>query len=294
MAATYRSQFFRDEAEDVSAATHTAVHSPHAPAALGPYSQAVKANGMLFVSGVLGLNPQTMKFPSDDVSQQTEQVMQNMGAILQAGGASFTSVADCPQVEHGSGRNPAEHQAMQWRQHGCTTPNDCKERNGTQDLQHRSSEAPGNTTKTTTLQGTTGQADKQQSNHAVKHKATPTRQLNYMARKQRTRKARPVEGRQGSEAAMRKTTPQHGHTTQRRQQLAKNDLRGKQNGQQGSGGAQTRQSTRPTQSKAAHHLPTSRVNPTDCWFPPPTEPGRHSDEHPSSPTGNTSQTDRTP
>eukprot|EP00244_Chara_vulgaris_P002209 TRINITY_DN1376_c0_g1_i5.p1 TRINITY_DN1376_c0_g1~~TRINITY_DN1376_c0_g1_i5.p1 ORF type:complete len:149 (+),score=21.12 TRINITY_DN1376_c0_g1_i5:301-747(+) len=93
MAATYRSQFYHDKADDDSNdATHTAVHSPYAPAALGPYSQAVKANGMLFVSGVLGLNPQTMKFPSDDVGQQTEQVMQNMGAVLQAGGASFTSV----------------------------------------------------------------------------------------------------------------------------------------------------------------------------------------------------------
>ncbi|GBG78957.1 hypothetical protein CBR_g28671 [Chara braunii] len=51
------------------------------------------------------------------------------------------------------------------------------------------SEAPGNTTKATTLQGTTGQADKQQSNHAVKHKAAPTRQPNYKARKRTSSRA---------------------------------------------------------------------------------------------------------
>ncbi|XP_042485828.1 reactive Intermediate Deaminase A, chloroplastic-like [Macadamia integrifolia] len=69
-----------------------AVRTEKAPAALGPYSQAIKANNMLFVSGVLGLVPETGKFISDGVEEQTEQVLKNMGEILKAGGASYSSV----------------------------------------------------------------------------------------------------------------------------------------------------------------------------------------------------------
>ncbi|GJR79770.1 putative RNA-directed DNA polymerase, partial [Tanacetum coccineum] len=63
-----------------------------APAALGPYSQAIKANNTLFVSGVLGLIPETGKFVSDNVEEQTEQVLKNMGEILKASGVSYSSV----------------------------------------------------------------------------------------------------------------------------------------------------------------------------------------------------------
>ncbi|KAJ6802125.1 putative reactive Intermediate Deaminase A, chloroplastic [Iris pallida] len=69
-----------------------AVQTEKAPAALGPYSQAIKANNLLFVSGVLGLVPETGKFISDNVEEQTEQVMKNMGEILKASGASYSSV----------------------------------------------------------------------------------------------------------------------------------------------------------------------------------------------------------
>ncbi|RDX60813.1 Reactive Intermediate Deaminase A, chloroplastic, partial [Mucuna pruriens] len=68
------------------------VQTEGAPAALGPYSQAIKANNLLFVSGVLGLVPETGKFLSDDVQDQTEQLLKNMGEILKAGGASYSSV----------------------------------------------------------------------------------------------------------------------------------------------------------------------------------------------------------
>ncbi|KAB1228051.1 hypothetical protein CJ030_MR4G024731 [Morella rubra] len=68
------------------------VKTEKAPAALGPYSQAVKANNFLFVSGVLGLIPETGKFISDSVEDQTEQVLKNMGEILKAGGASYSTV----------------------------------------------------------------------------------------------------------------------------------------------------------------------------------------------------------
>ncbi|KAH9610520.1 hypothetical protein KSS87_000992 [Heliosperma pusillum] len=68
------------------------VQTNKAPAALGPYSQAIKANNLLFVSGVLGLVPETGKFVSETVEEQTEQVMKNMGEILKASGASYSSV----------------------------------------------------------------------------------------------------------------------------------------------------------------------------------------------------------
>ncbi|KAF9595877.1 hypothetical protein IFM89_005363 [Coptis chinensis] len=68
------------------------VKTEKAPAALGPYSQAIKANNFLFVSGVLGLIPETGKFVSDGVEEQTEQVLKNMGEILKASGASYSSV----------------------------------------------------------------------------------------------------------------------------------------------------------------------------------------------------------
>ncbi|KAK4439797.1 Reactive Intermediate Deaminase A, chloroplastic [Sesamum alatum] len=77
---------------DAAAGKKEAVQTEKAPAALGPYSQAIKANNMLFMSGVLGLVPETGKFVSDGVEGQTEQVLKNMGEILKASGASYSSV----------------------------------------------------------------------------------------------------------------------------------------------------------------------------------------------------------
>ncbi|CAN8258667.1 unnamed protein product [Cochlearia groenlandica] len=68
------------------------VATEKAPAALGPYSQAIKANNLVFVSGVLGLIPETGKFVSDNVEDQTEQIMKNMGEILKASGVDYSSV----------------------------------------------------------------------------------------------------------------------------------------------------------------------------------------------------------
>ncbi|CAK7338494.1 unnamed protein product, partial [Dovyalis caffra] len=69
-----------------------AVKTDKAPAALGPYSQAIKSNNLVFVSGVLGLIPETGKFVSEDVEDQTEQVLKNMGEILKASGGDYSSV----------------------------------------------------------------------------------------------------------------------------------------------------------------------------------------------------------
>ncbi|KAK1563675.1 hypothetical protein Q3G72_031003 [Acer saccharum] len=65
------------------------VATDKAPAASGPYSQAIKANDLVFVSGVLGLIPETGKFISDNVAEQTEQVLKNMGEILKVSGADL-------------------------------------------------------------------------------------------------------------------------------------------------------------------------------------------------------------
>ncbi|KAK6132882.1 hypothetical protein DH2020_033362 [Rehmannia glutinosa] len=80
------------DATAVNLGIKEAVKTEKAPAALGPYSQAIKANNLLFVSGVLGLVPETGKFVSDSVEDQTEQVLKNMGEILKASGADYSSV----------------------------------------------------------------------------------------------------------------------------------------------------------------------------------------------------------
>lgn len=62
------------------------------PKPIGPYSQAIKSNGFLFVSGQVALDPQTGEFVGADVRQQTERVLENLKAILDASGASFHHV----------------------------------------------------------------------------------------------------------------------------------------------------------------------------------------------------------
>ena len=68
------------------------VHTESAPAAIGPYSQAVKAGGFLFCSGQVAFDPATMELVGDDVAQQTERVMDNLAAVLEAAGTSFAGV----------------------------------------------------------------------------------------------------------------------------------------------------------------------------------------------------------
>ena len=70
----------------------TVVHTKQAPDAIGPYSQAVIANGMVFTAGQIALDPATMQIVEGDVQAQEEQVMKNLAAVLAQAGASFTSV----------------------------------------------------------------------------------------------------------------------------------------------------------------------------------------------------------
>ena len=68
------------------------INTENAPKAIGPYSQAVEANGMLFVSGQIPLDPATGKFAEGGIKEQTEQVFKNIEAILTAAGYSFDDV----------------------------------------------------------------------------------------------------------------------------------------------------------------------------------------------------------
>ncbi|MCQ2283849.1 MAG: RidA family protein [Bacteroidales bacterium] len=67
------------------------IHTEQAPAAIGPYSQAIEANGMLFISGQIPVDPATGIVP-DGITAQTEQVMKNIAAILKEAGYSFDDV----------------------------------------------------------------------------------------------------------------------------------------------------------------------------------------------------------
>jgi 2-iminobutanoate/2-iminopropanoate deaminase len=69
-----------------------AVTSKDAPAAIGPYSQAVHANGFVFSSGQIALDPAKGELVPGGVGAQTEQVMKNLGAVLAAAGCSFADV----------------------------------------------------------------------------------------------------------------------------------------------------------------------------------------------------------
>jgi 2-iminobutanoate/2-iminopropanoate deaminase len=68
------------------------VHTATAPAAIGPYSQAVVANGVVYTAGQIALDPATMQIVEGDVVAQAEQVMNNLTEVLAAAGASWASV----------------------------------------------------------------------------------------------------------------------------------------------------------------------------------------------------------
>jgi 2-iminobutanoate/2-iminopropanoate deaminase len=68
------------------------VSTDKAPGAIGPYSQAIKANGMVFCSGQIPIDPATGNFVSDVVAEQTEQVFKNLSEVLTAAGSSLANV----------------------------------------------------------------------------------------------------------------------------------------------------------------------------------------------------------
>ena len=72
--------------------TLTAIHTGNAPAAIGPYSQAVKAGGFVYVSGQIPIDPATGAFAGDDIRTQTRQCLQNLAAILTEAGSGMDRV----------------------------------------------------------------------------------------------------------------------------------------------------------------------------------------------------------
>lgn len=67
------------------------VYTKNAPDAIGPYSQAMKSNGLVFTSGQIAINPATGNVESDTIEGQTEQIMKNLSEVLKEAGASFDS-----------------------------------------------------------------------------------------------------------------------------------------------------------------------------------------------------------
>ena len=68
------------------------ISTPNAPQAIGPYSQAINANGFIFTSGQIAIDPATQQLLPADISAQTDRVLRNLSAILEAGGASLAKV----------------------------------------------------------------------------------------------------------------------------------------------------------------------------------------------------------
>jgi 2-iminobutanoate/2-iminopropanoate deaminase len=68
------------------------IKTERAPKAIGPYSQAVEANGFLYISGQIPIDPSSGKIVDGGIKEQTEQVMKNIGAILEAAGYSYADV----------------------------------------------------------------------------------------------------------------------------------------------------------------------------------------------------------
>ena len=71
------------------------IATPNAPKAIGPYSQAIRLGDFLFVSGQIAIDPQTANIIEGDIEAQTEQVLKNIAAIIEAAGMSLQDVVKC-------------------------------------------------------------------------------------------------------------------------------------------------------------------------------------------------------
>ena len=72
--------------------TRDSVHTDQAPQAIGPYSQAIKAGGFVFASGQIPTDPATGQFVAGGIAEQTEQVLKNLAAVLEAAGSGLRDV----------------------------------------------------------------------------------------------------------------------------------------------------------------------------------------------------------
>jgi 2-iminobutanoate/2-iminopropanoate deaminase len=90
--------------------TLRSVQTDRAPAAIGPYSQAIAANGFLFTAGQIPLDPATGQVITGDVTAQTERVLANLGAVLEAAGTSWAAVVKTTVFLHDMNDFPAVNQ----------------------------------------------------------------------------------------------------------------------------------------------------------------------------------------
>jgi 2-iminobutanoate/2-iminopropanoate deaminase len=72
--------------------TRESVQTDNAPKAIGPYQQAIKANGFIYTAGQIPIDPKTGNLVEGDITTQTRQVLENLNAVLAAGGSSFDRV----------------------------------------------------------------------------------------------------------------------------------------------------------------------------------------------------------
>jgi 2-iminobutanoate/2-iminopropanoate deaminase len=77
------------------------IATENGPKAIGPYSQAIKANGFVFVSGQVAIDPATQQVIGGDVASQTDRVLQNLSSILKAAGTSLEKSVRCFLAKHG-------------------------------------------------------------------------------------------------------------------------------------------------------------------------------------------------
>jgi len=68
------------------------IQTEHAPAAIGPYSQAIKAGGFVFASGQIPIDPKTGEFVAGGIAEQTDRVLKNLAAVLEAAGSSLDQI----------------------------------------------------------------------------------------------------------------------------------------------------------------------------------------------------------
>lgn len=95
-------------AEAYPIATREAVKTDHAPKAIGPYSQGIKAGDFVFTAGQAGVDPATAKLVEGGIAEQTRQTLKNVQAILEAAGSSLDRVVKCGVFLH----DMADFQAM--------------------------------------------------------------------------------------------------------------------------------------------------------------------------------------
>jgi 2-iminobutanoate/2-iminopropanoate deaminase len=79
----------------MSGAMGTVVNTAPAPAPVGPYSQAIRANGFIFASGQIPIDPSTQELVSGGIAEQTERVLRNVANLLQAGGSGTPKIVRC-------------------------------------------------------------------------------------------------------------------------------------------------------------------------------------------------------